>query len=489
MDNEKGGMRGAPKFPNTMILEMLWRTADRTGNENYRIAVLTTLTKIYQGGIHDHLGGGFARYSVDEEWLVPHFEKMLYDNAQLLELYALAWENTRTTHFKEAAEGIVRWLQNQMMVDGKAFASSMDADSEGIEGKYYGWTVDQLAAELDEPDTKLIAAHFGVTETGNWTDPHSGIATNILNTLHNPTLAPEQIERLNQAKKKLEQARSSRVPPARDDKILADWNGLMIHALARASTIFNQPGWLDIANDAFHYVIELMSRANNKDRRLAHSSCNGKQIWPGMASDYVQLARAALALHQETILQKPSTNVDHYIDIATQLTQAAIKHHVLDESYTLALSANDAQDIIIRPANTSDDPVPNPNSTMIQNLQQLAHISQEPIFRDEMNRFLRAVTPQAKQNPFAHASFLNALDAIQNAAEITRINDTNAEFTDAIIEIPYLHRTIRSDSEHDPLASAHVLVCVDQACSLPLKTASEFRAEFERIRKTRSRIH
>ncbi len=255
IDPVNGGIRGAPKFPQPQFLSFLWRSGIRYGLANPLEAVNLTLTHIAQGGIYDHLGGGFSRYSVDERWLVPHFEKMLYDNAQLIELMTEAWRESKSKLFAQRVAETVDWLLREMRSEG-AFAASLDADSEGEEGKFYVWSLAEIQKLLGETDAKLLAEIYGVTEEGNF-EGH-----NILNRLGSIEFRDEETEnRLAELRKTLFERRKGRIRPGFDDKVLADWNGLMIAALANAAEVFDQPEWLAAAEAAFAFVCtKMMSR-------------------------------------------------------------------------------------------------------------------------------------------------------------------------------------------------------------------------------------
>src|SRR6266511_3077017 len=254
IDPVNGGMRGAPKFPQPIMLECLWRAAERTNNARYCAAVELTLARICEGGIYDHLGGGFSRYSVDERWLVPHFEKMLYDNALLLELLALAYLRSGNDLFRRRAQETVAWLAHEMTTGEAAFCASLDADSEGEEGKFYVWSLAEVTTALGSDDGAFFAAHYDVTAEGNF-EGH-----NILNRLKNLPRSREDEQRLTPLREKLLRVREKRVRPGLDDKVLADWNGLMIGALVNAGLAFNEPLWLEMAARACLFV----------DANLAH---------------------------------------------------------------------------------------------------------------------------------------------------------------------------------------------------------------------------
>ena len=288
IDPVNGGTRGAPKFPQAALFELLWRAGLRTGEARYFGAVDITLHHICEGGIYDHLGGGFSRYSVDERWLVPHFEKMLYDNAQLLELLAIAYVRLQKPLYRQRARETVAWLAREMTTGEGAFSASLDADSEGEEGKFYVWSYDAVIRELGMEEGEFFARHYDVTPAGNF-EGH-----NILNRLKPLPRSEEDEARLAGLRAKLFAAREPRVRPGLDDKMLADWNGLTIAALANASRILAEPTWLAIAERAFAFVVRGMTRGD----RLGHSWRDGQLKFPGLASDFAAMIRAALALYE-----------------------------------------------------------------------------------------------------------------------------------------------------------------------------------------------
>ena len=326
IDPVNGGTRGAPKFPQAALFELLWRAGLRNGERRYFAAVDITLDHICEGGIYDHLGGGFSRYSVDERWLVPHFEKMLYDNAQLLELLAIAHRRSGKPLYRRRAHETVEWLKREMTTAEGAFSASLDADSEGEEGKFYVWSLAEVMRELGSEDGEFFARHYDVTLGGNF-EGH-----NILNRLKPMERSEADEARLAGLREKLLAARAARVRPGLDDKVLADWNGLMIAALANASLMLDEPSWLDIATRAFDFVASKMTRGD----RLGHSWRQGQLKFPGLASDFAAMIRAALALYEATG-KKP------YLD------QALTWQHALDRDYadaatgTYYLTAADAE--------------------------------------------------------------------------------------------------------------------------------------------------
>ena len=278
IDPFNGGIGRAPKFPNPTILKLLWRAWKRTKAEPHRNAVELTLTRMCQGGIYDHLGGGFARYAVDDRWLVPHFEKMLYDNAQLIDLLTWAWQDSGNPLYEARVRETVAWTLREMLADSDgsgrtpvaAFAASFDADSEGEEGLFYVWTEDEIDRLLG-PDAEAFKAAYDVTGAGNWE------GKTILNRSQKPELGdPDQEARLARSRVVLLEARKSRVWPGWDDKVLADWNGLMIAALANTAPVFGEPAWLGAAEAAFRFVLDEMT----EDGRLRHSWRHGRARHP-----------------------------------------------------------------------------------------------------------------------------------------------------------------------------------------------------------------
>ncbi|GFO80519.1 MAG: hypothetical protein A49_01460 [Methyloceanibacter sp.] len=283
VDPALGGMRGAPKFPQTQFFTLLWRGALRYGAESLKEAVEVTLTHICQGGIYDHLGGGFARYSVDERWLVPHFEKMLYDNALLIDLMTEVWREDKNPLYAIRIAETVQWALREMTVKGGGFAASLDADSEGEEGKFYVWTLDEVASALGPDDARMFAGIYDVTANGNFE------GKTILNRLGDVALEDGETERrLAAMRATLLKRRSLRIRPSFDDKVLADWNGLMIAALANAATAFDNAEWLDAAETAFDFVFTRMSVGV----RLVHSYREEPGNAPATASDYANMIRA-----------------------------------------------------------------------------------------------------------------------------------------------------------------------------------------------------
>jgi uncharacterized protein len=464
IDLTHGGLRGAPKFPHAAIFEMLWRAGARTGDQHFYALVDLTLERISEGGIYDHLGGGFSRYSVDDRWLVPHFEKMLYDNAQLLELLALAYQRERRPLYRQRAEQTVAWLQREMTTGEGAFSSSLDADSEGEEGKFYVWSLAEIADALGETDAEFFAQHYGVTAEGNFE------GRNILNNLARRRRSEAEEQRLASLRDALLAVRDLRVRPGLDDKVLADWNGLMIAALVNAGIVFDKPGWLEMAARAFRFIAETMAQAG----RLGHSWRAGRLLFPGLASDFAAMIRAALALHE-------ATGDRTFLDWALASQAHFDRHYADPESGGYFLTADDAEGLVVRPSATTDDATPNANALAVQNLVRLAAITGDDGWREKADRLFDGIIPTAAHNLFGHVALLNALDLRLRVAQIVVTGRDVDRFASAALKIPFTDRIVVRAAAADALPASHPLqaklaaapetaafVCVGETCSLPV---------------------
>jgi uncharacterized protein YyaL (SSP411 family) len=478
-DSTNGGLRGAPKFPQPAILEMLWRAGLRTTDARFFETVEHTLERMCEGGIYDHLAGGFSRYSVDEKWLVPHFEKMLYDNAQLLELLVLAWRHNGNALFAQRARETVAWLKREMTTGEGAFAASLDADSEGEEGKFYVWSKREIIDLLGSEDGEFFAHHYDVTDAGNF-EGH-----NILNRLKNVARSEADETRLSGLRATLLRARSHRVRPGLDDKVLADWNGLMIAALVNASIILDEPDWLAMAKHSFDFIAHGMS----KKERLGHSWRDGKLLFPGLASDFAAMIRAALALYEVTG-ERP------YLD-QTLTWQAAFDMHYADkDTGWYFLSADDASDLLLRPHSTHDDATPNPNAVAAQNLVRLAVLTGDEKWREKADRLIEGILSATERNMFGHIALLNALDLRLSGAEIVVTGKGSEHIVRTALKLPFVDRIVLRVSDTTDLPASHpaqqkiqsapnaVFICIGERCSLPITEPTDIAAALATLRRS-----
>ncbi|HZP74545.1 MAG TPA: thioredoxin domain-containing protein [Pseudolabrys sp.] len=476
-DARNGGLRGAPKFPQPAMLEMLWRAGLRSGDARFFDVVEHTLDRMSEGGIYDHLGGGFSRYSVDERWLVPHFEKMLYDNAQLLELLALAYARSGRPLFRERGRETIGWLQREMTTPEGAFCASLDADSEGEEGKFYVWSKAEIEEVLGAENAAFFAANYDVTADGNF-EGH-----NILNRLNSLPRSTEDDARLALLRSMLQQKRENRVRPGLDDKVLADWNGLMIAALVNAGILLDEPSWVEMAGKAFAFIAQAMTRGD----RLGHSWREGKLLVPGLASDFAAMIRAALALYE-------ATGQGTYRARAIAWQSALERHYADPETGGYYLTADDAEGLVVRPHSTADEAVPNHNAVAAQNLVRLAVLAGDEAYRARADRLFDGILARASENLFGHLALLNALDLRLRAAEIVVTGSGSAQMAAAALKIPFVERIVLRAPDAAALPPSHpaqeklktttetaAFICVGTTCSLPVNKPDEIAEAVRRM--------
>jgi uncharacterized protein YyaL (SSP411 family) len=483
VDQLHGGIGTAPKFPQTGILELLWRAWRRTSQAPYRDAVVKALDAMCQGGIYDHLGGGFSRYSTDARWLVPHFEKMLYDNAELVDLLTLVWQETRSPLYLQRIEETLEWVGREMLTQEGGFASSLDADSEHEEGKFYVWSEAEIDAVLGER-AALFKRFYDVDAQGNW-EGHS-----ILNRLNTPALADADTEReLGECRALLLQARGGRVRPGLDDKVLADWNGLMIAAMANAGIVFERPAWIGQARAAFDFIRRHMSES---DQRLLHSWRAGRARHPASVDDYANLCRAALALYEAT------AGGDF-------LTQARDWVRILDQHYwDLAeggyfFAARDTEGLVAHPKTAADSAVPAGNGTLVGVLSRLAILTGEEAYRRRAEAILETFSGEMGRNFFPLATLLNNIELLAKPLQIVLVGENGAAPFDAlrraVYDVSLPNRVVISVPPGGSLPSDNpasgkglvdgkptAYVCEGPVCSLPINEPQTLLETLARVR-------
>ncbi len=482
VDPVHGGLGAAPKFPNAPIFRFLWNEAFRASDQAAKAATRKLLVSLCQGGIYDHLGGGFARYSVDAEWHVPHFEKMLYDNAQIFELLALAHADAPDLLFAERAEETFGWLMREMRVGDKrrfAFAASQDADQAGGEGSYYTWTAEEIDAALGA-DSAAFKAAYDVRPEGNWED------RNVLRRTLARSGDGAAEARLAESREKLFALREKRPKPALDDKILADWNGLMIAALARAASFAFAPACLDAARRAFAFIDETL---RDDQGRLVHAWRAGRVGAAGMLDDYASMARAALALFE-------ATGERAYFGRAVVLVEEA-QDRFGDADGSFFITARDAADLpAARPRHAHDGATPSGVGLIAEVFARLHHLTGEPRWRRDCERLIAAFAGGREtlaQSPL----LLAAADFLERAAIVVVAGDPGDARATALAEVALaspdpaicLLRTV-DGADWPETSPAHGRVPIDGApagylcrgstCSLPVTTAESLGALISR---------
>jgi len=478
MDRERGGTKGAPKFPNAPVLDFLARSAERTGRADLAEIVQVTLRGLADGGLFDHVGGGFARYSTDADWLVPHFEKMLSDNGQLLERFTLATDPNHPEPFRERIESTIDWLVREMRLGSGLFAASLDADSDGAEGKFYVWTPAELSEALPENDAGFIASLYDIRPGGNW----DGVS--IPNRLHpHPPLQPREDERRRHLMERLRRYRDHRPRPALDDKQLADWNGYAIAGIAAAALRFGRSDWLQLAEAAFEAGETILIR----DGRLAHSHRAGKWASPGFSSDLAAMARAAIALHQASQQRR-------YLDRAAAFLEILERHHG-DGEGGYHFTADDADALFLRRIDRNDEATPNPHGVAVDALVRLWSLTGEDRFRRQADAILAAASGAMRANVFGSASLLSALDLRLRVLSIVLVapEGGNADTLREVVAAKWRSNwtlDIRTDAEPLPVSHpahgktsvegrAAAYLCREGSCSLPIVEAGELAAALE----------
>jgi uncharacterized protein YyaL (SSP411 family) len=498
-DDTHGGFGSRPKFPNTMSLEVMLRRGELEGDPACKAAVKKALDGMQQGGIHDHLRGGFARYSTDERWLVPHFEKMLYDNALLLRLYVDGWRVFGDEAYAKTASGIVGWLLSEMIDDQGGFFASQDADSEGVEGKYFVWTEAQVRAALGD-DTRaadVAVAHFGITAEGNF--EHSGATVlSAARSLDEVATAlgievAEAASALARARASLLAARYRRVPPARDDKVLASWNALMIEALADAGRALGEPSWVGAATRAFA-AIEARLVEGGRVRRFYHptrprtpGAPGAPERW-GFLDDHAYLGNAALGLHE-------ATGEPRYVATARAIADRMIAHH-LDPAGGFFQTADDAEDLIHRAHDVFDNAVPSGGAMAALLCLRLGGLCDDG-YTAHGERALEAIAPAAAEDAFALGQWVCVLDRlVRGPMDVVLVGDAAGinGLADAVFRAWLPNRALVAVRPEDAASAAAApllaegkappsgggavaYVCRGRTCSAPIGDAAELTRE------------
>ena len=410
-DAANGGFGGAPKFPPAMSLEFLLRYWKRTGNENALEMVKFTAEKMANGGIYDQLGGGFHRYAVDSIWLVPHFEKMLYDNAQLTRVFLHLFQITKDEFYKRVAVETLEYVKREMLDVSGGFYSTQDADSEGVEGKFFVWTPDEIVELLGEEEAKAFCAFYDVTEEGNFEE------SNILNVKDPVATAPgtdrrgEEFKGQRVGRERLFTEREKRVKPFRDEKIITAWNGLMLAAFAEAAAILDSEEYLNVAKGNADFLLEHLREPGGESQagmpavqsRLLRTWKDGRAKLNGYIEDHANLADGLIELYQVSGETK-------YLLEAKRLADVMITEFWDDENGGFFFTSNDHEELIVRNKDFYDNATPAGNSVAADVLLKLAKLFGEEKYERFAGSVLRLVAPQISRYPQGFGRALSAME-------------------------------------------------------------------------------
>jgi uncharacterized protein YyaL (SSP411 family) len=398
-----GGFGGAPKFPHTMDLQLLLRLWKRRPRAAVLDMVKLSLDKMAAGGMYDQLGGGFARYSVDERWLIPHFEKMLYDNALLANVYLEAWQVTGEARYQTVVRETLDYILREMTDEQGGFHSAEDADSEGEEGKFYVWTPPQIEEVLGKEDADLFCWVYDVSESGNF--EHGTSALNLPKTIKQCASLRGVDEgvlakKLAECREKLLKVRNQRIRPGKDDKILVNWNALMIDAMANAGRALDEPRYTVAAVRAADFILKTM---RNKEGRLLHSYRAGQAKFAAYLDDYAGMANALVSLHQATLDER-------WLAAAVEFAETMLKRFADSEGDAFFFTADDHEQLITRNKDLMDNAVPSGNSLAATALLRLSKLTGREDFAAAAQGCFLAAHGIIERAPNAAGQMLCALD-------------------------------------------------------------------------------
>lgn len=501
-DRARGGLRSDNnKFPPSMAMELLLRVHRRTGEKDLLEAVTLTLDHMARGGIYDHVGGGICRYSTDPDWLVPHFEKMLYDQAMVSSVSLDAYQATRNPAFAEVARDILAYVRADLQSPEGGFYSSRDADSDGLEGAFYVWTVEQIRSAIPGPDAELFCKYYDVTDSGNWFEDRGHAPSGPKNILH-VSKPPELFARMNGLevielnrklrawREKLRTVRSTRTPPGLDDKVLTSWNGLMIASLAKAARVLNEPDYAIAAGRAADFIL---TRMRTPDGRLLATYRSGTARLTAYLDDYAFLIEGLLNLYEGTFDPR-------WLDEAARLCDLAIKYYYDDKGGGFFFTASDAETLLARSKSPNDSAIPSGNSVQALNLLRLAILLDRKYYREKAEAVFRAFGRNMLDSPGSSERLACAMDFYHDRVrEIAIIGDLASPRTQALLRTVYdrylpnkvvvhapkrLEETVipllRNRGCKDDLPTAYV--CERYGCQLPVTNSEDLAKQLDERR-------
>ena len=501
-DNTYGGFGQAPKFPHPMDLQLLVRAWQRTGQQGPLDMVRLTLDRMAAGGIYDHLGGGFARYSVDARWLVPHFEKMLYDNALLAGAYLDAYLVTGDANYARVLRETLNYVIRDMTNPGGGFYSTEDADSEGTKGLFYTWTPDEIEAVLGEERGATFGRVYDVSDVGNF---EGRSILNLPKTLEQCAAIlrrePHELAaELAESREKLFAVREKRVRPGRDDKVIVAWNGLMIDAMARAGAALNEPEYVITADEVASFIL---SRMRRDDGRLLHSWRNGHAKLDAYLDDYAALANSLVSLYEANFKER-------WIDDAVQLMDIVLDKFADPAGGGFFYTASDHEQLIARTKELTDSSIPSGNSLAANALLRLGRLLGRADYLDAAEQILAAAVPIMQRAPMAAGQMLLALDLYMGPTnELVLVGDMAREDTKqaiAAVHRRHLPRSVfaaRDTRSADPTGSQSghlneifegkesadgqpvLYVCENFACDAPAIGLAQIESRLEQVGRER----
>ena len=488
-DEINGGFGNAPKFPRPVQFDFLFNHYSISGDESAKEMALFTLDHMARGGINDQIGGGFHRYSVDKYWRVSHFEKMLYDQAQLIQSYLDAYQITGEKFYADVTQSICEFILRELLHPEGGFYSALDADSEGVEGIYYIWTVAEITELLGTENAEIFAFRFGIEETGNW--EHGKNVIEIKHTLEetadkfNKEIAVLE-EMLRGSKRTLFEARSKRIRPHLDDKILASWNGLMIAALARAGQILNEKKFRDAALRSATFIWQ---KLYNETRKLLHRWRDGESRFDATVDTYAFLIKGFLELYEMTLDQS-------WLDRSITL-QNEQDEFLYDNKHGGYFTSRQASDIIIRIKNDYDGAEPSGNSISVLNLLKFHAITNNQLYKEKAERTLLYFAAKLAKYPYTMPEMLVGMEWHHFApTEIVFAGEISGEIYDPMrseLAKYYLPRKVVVNSNTHAVSDfikslqakegkPTIYFCTNQTCELPITDIAGLRVLLEKTK-------
>ncbi|NOW97512.1 thioredoxin domain-containing protein [Mucilaginibacter sp. SG564] len=482
-DQYEGGTGNAPKFPMPNNWLLLMRYAHLMKDEEVAAQVKLTLHKMAFGGIYDHIGGGFARYSVDGRWHVPHFEKMLYDNAQLISLYAEAYTWSPDALYEQVVDEIIAFSTRELASPESGFYSALDADSEGVEGKFYIFTQKEIEEILGEDDAELFCIYYHITDDGNWEEEHSNV---LFRRESDEDLAEklglgvdDLLLRIKASRKKVFEFRRHRVRPGLDNKILASWNGLMLKGLCQAYRAFNNPRYLELALQNAGFISANLISQNSRISRVYNVNTTGEAS-VAFLDDYANIIDGFIALYEVTFDEQ-------WLQQAKKLTDAAIEHYYDEINGIFFYTADDDEQLIARKSEIMDGVTPASNSAMAINLKKLGLLFDNESYAAVSAQLLRNIMPQLAKYGTAYSNWtLLLLDEVFGIYEVA-ITGNEAETVRKEIENNYIPNKIILGGKKGSLPllqdkfgqSTQIFVCKDKTCGLPANNTADALKQIE----------